>query len=104
MRRRKDPRLLPSVLWPLLAALFLLAAVVGTDRLGRPLTDEEKRHFGALLREHDYPGCLLYTSTNIEAVPAASCWDATQVSSSHSTPTVARKPAWDYDWRDDAAA
>ena len=59
MRRRKDPRLLPSVLWPLLAALFLLAAVVGTDRLGRPLTDEEKRHFGALLREHDYPGARL---------------------------------------------
>jgi len=52
--------LLPSVLWPLLAALFLLAAaVVGTDRLGRPLTDEEKKRFGALLREHDYPGARL---------------------------------------------
>ena len=59
MRRRKDPRLLPSVLWPLLAALFLLAAVVGTDRLNRPLTDEEKKRFGALLREHDYPGARL---------------------------------------------
>jgi hypothetical protein len=57
--RGKDPRLLPSVLWPLLAALFLLAAVVGTDRLGRPLTDDEKKRFGALLREHDYPGARL---------------------------------------------
>ena len=33
--------------------------MLGTDRLGRPLTDEEKRRFGALLREHDYPGARL---------------------------------------------
>jgi hypothetical protein len=38
---------------------LLLAAIVGTDRLGRPLTDEEKRRFGALLRAHDYPGAWL---------------------------------------------
>jgi hypothetical protein len=37
----------------------MLVAVVGTDRLGRPLSDEEKRRFGALLREHDYPGARL---------------------------------------------
>ncbi len=42
----------------LFPALVVLAigAVLGTDRLGRPLTDEEKKRFGALLREHDYPG------------------------------------------------
>jgi hypothetical protein len=39
--------------------LLLAAVVVGTDRLGRPLTDEEKKRFGALLREHDYPGARL---------------------------------------------
>jgi hypothetical protein len=59
MRRRKDPPLHPSFLWLPLVALLLLAAVVGTDRLGRPLTDEEKKRFGALLREHDYPGARL---------------------------------------------
>jgi hypothetical protein len=50
-----------GVIW-LFPALALLAigAVLGTDRLGRPLTDEEKKRFGALLREHDYPGeCLV---------------------------------------------
>ncbi len=36
-----------------------LAAYVGTERLGRPLTDDEKKRFGALLREHDYPGARL---------------------------------------------
>jgi hypothetical protein len=59
MRRRKEPPLHLSFLWLPLVALLLLTAVVGTDRLGRPLTDEEKRHFGALLREHDYPGARL---------------------------------------------
>ena len=49
----------PSFFWLPLVALLLLAAVVGTDRLGRPLTDEEKKRFGALLREHDYPGARL---------------------------------------------
>jgi len=34
-------------------------AVVGTDALGRPFTDAEKRRFGALLRAHDYPGAHL---------------------------------------------
>jgi hypothetical protein len=42
--------------FPLTALLFLGVAVVGTDKLGRPLTDDEKKRFGALLREHDYPG------------------------------------------------
>jgi len=45
--------------WLTIAALFVLAAVLGTDRLGRPLTDDEKRRFGSLLREHDYPGARL---------------------------------------------
>jgi hypothetical protein len=45
-----------SFLLPLVGLLFLAVAVIGTDRLGRPLTDEEKKRFGALLREHDYPG------------------------------------------------
>jgi hypothetical protein len=36
-----------------------MAAVLGTEQLGRPLTDEEKKRFGALLREHDYPGARL---------------------------------------------
>jgi hypothetical protein len=41
-------------------ALFaLVAAVLGTDQLGRPLTNEEKVRFGALLRQHDYPGARL---------------------------------------------
>lgn len=40
-------------------ALVTLIAVVGTERLGRPLTDDEKKRFGALLREHDYPGARL---------------------------------------------
>jgi hypothetical protein len=43
------------VLLPLTAILFL-GAVLGTDHLARPLSDEEKQRFGALLREHDYPG------------------------------------------------
>jgi hypothetical protein len=49
-----------GVLWifPAIAALAI-AAMLGTDRLGRPLTDEEKRRFGALLREHDYTGVRL---------------------------------------------
>jgi hypothetical protein len=33
--------------------------VLGTDRLGRPLTDDEKKKLGRLLREHDYPGARL---------------------------------------------
>jgi hypothetical protein len=40
----------------LTALLAMVAAILGTDRLGRPLTDEEKKRFGALLLEHDYPG------------------------------------------------
>jgi hypothetical protein len=47
-----------SLFW-LVSALFLLVAFVGTERLARPLTDEEKKAFGALLREHDYPGVRL---------------------------------------------
>lgn len=44
---------------PLLALFAVVAVVLGTDRLGRPLTDEEKKRFGALLREHDYPSMRL---------------------------------------------
>jgi hypothetical protein len=40
-------------------ALAMLVAYAGTERLGRPLTDDEKKRFGALLREHDYPGAGL---------------------------------------------
>jgi hypothetical protein len=32
-----------------------MAAMIGTDTLGRPLTNDEKRRFGRLLREHNYP-------------------------------------------------
>jgi hypothetical protein len=46
-------------LWLPLASLLFLAVVLGTERLGRPLTDEEKKRFGALLRAHDYPGARL---------------------------------------------
>ena len=60
MRRRKEaPLLPPSFLWPPLVAVLLLAVAMGTDALGRPLTDDEKKRFGALLREHDYPGARL---------------------------------------------
>jgi hypothetical protein len=40
-------------------ALMTLVAFVGTERLGRALTDDEKKRLGALLREHDYPGARL---------------------------------------------
>jgi hypothetical protein len=43
------------LLLPVTALLVLAVAVLGTDRLGRPLTDDEKKRFGTLLREHDYP-------------------------------------------------
>lgn len=33
--------------------------VLGTERLGRALSDDERRRLGALLREHDYPGARL---------------------------------------------
>jgi hypothetical protein len=36
-----------------------VSGVIGTDKLGRPFTDEEKKRFGALLRQHDYPGARL---------------------------------------------
>jgi hypothetical protein len=40
-------------------AMLAILVVLGTDPLGRPLTDEEKKRFGNLLREHDYPGARL---------------------------------------------
>jgi hypothetical protein len=40
-------------------AVAMVVAYAGTERLGRPLTDDEKKRFGALLREHDYPGARL---------------------------------------------
>ena len=39
--------------------VLAMAAVIGTERLGRPLTDDEKKRFGKLLRDHDYPGARL---------------------------------------------
>jgi hypothetical protein len=46
-------------LLPVIAAFFAICVVLGTDRLGRPLTDDEKKKLGRLLREHDYPGARL---------------------------------------------
>jgi hypothetical protein len=34
-------------------------AIVGTDRLGRPFTNEEKARFSALLRAHDFVGASM---------------------------------------------
>jgi hypothetical protein len=53
---------------PMLGSFFLvlvaMVAILGTDRLGRPLTNEEKARFGNLLREHDYVGaCTRLSST-----------------------------------------
>jgi len=48
---------LPIVAFVAFAALA--AVVLGTDRLARPLADDEKKTLGALLREHDYPGARL---------------------------------------------
>src|SRR5260370_16333299 len=45
--------------WLSAIAVLMIVAVPGTDRLGRPLTDEEKKRLGALLRQHDYPGARL---------------------------------------------
>jgi DNA-directed RNA polymerase specialized sigma24 family protein len=36
-----------------------VAPVVGTGRLGRPLSDQEKKRFAALLREHDFVNARL---------------------------------------------
>jgi|HubBroStandDraft_6_1064221.scaffolds.fasta_scaffold116987_2 hypothetical protein len=50
------------VFWALalLAVVFGVDPIVlGTDRLGRSLSDAEKRRLGTLLREHDYPGARL---------------------------------------------
>ncbi len=49
-------------LWALalLAVVFGVDPIVlGTERLGRALSDDETRRLGALLREHDYPGARL---------------------------------------------
>ncbi len=48
--------------WPLAVLSVVLGAdpiAVGTDRLGRSLTDEERKRLGARLREHDYAGAYL---------------------------------------------
>ncbi len=42
-----------------MAFVAIAAAILGTDRLGRPHTDDEKATFGALLRAHDYPDARL---------------------------------------------
>jgi hypothetical protein len=42
-----------------LAIVLATAAIVGTNVLGRPFTDEERKLFAKLLREHDYPGVRL---------------------------------------------
>jgi DNA-directed RNA polymerase specialized sigma24 family protein len=36
-----------------------VAPVVGTERLGRPFNDQEKKRFAALLREHDFVNARL---------------------------------------------
>jgi hypothetical protein len=60
IRRERRGRLHPPLwLLPLTALLVLAVAVLGTDRLGRPFTDDEKKRFGALLRAHDYPSVRL---------------------------------------------
>ncbi|HEV3189371.1 MAG TPA: hypothetical protein VGY54_02680 [Polyangiaceae bacterium] len=48
-----------QMLWSLGVAVVVILAILGTDRLGRSLTPEESKRFGALLREHDYPGARL---------------------------------------------
>src|SRR4030088_2751574 len=49
-----------GMFWPPAVAglviLAVLGAILGTAPLGRALTNEERARFGALLREHDYPG------------------------------------------------
>src|SRR5260370_5593635 len=47
------------MLWSLGIAVVAILAILGTDRLGRPLTPEESKRFGAILREHDYTGARL---------------------------------------------
>jgi hypothetical protein len=47
------------MLWSLGIAVVAILAILGTDRLERPLTPEESKRFGALLREHDYPGARM---------------------------------------------
>jgi hypothetical protein len=42
-----------------LSAITPTGAYVGTDRLGRALTDAENRQLGKLLRDHDFPGASL---------------------------------------------
>jgi hypothetical protein len=49
----------PLPVWFASFALLAVLAVLGTERLGRPFTDDEKRRLGALLAEHDYPGARL---------------------------------------------
>jgi hypothetical protein len=44
---------------PVIAAFFAICAVLDTDPLGRPPTDDEKKKLGRLLRQHDYPGARL---------------------------------------------
>jgi hypothetical protein len=44
---------------PVIALFAILAAVLGTDRVGRAFTQEERRALGALLKAHDYAGARL---------------------------------------------
>jgi hypothetical protein len=57
------PPALAAIVAGMLGSLALVAmailAILGTDRLGRPLTAEEKAAFSKLLREHDYVGARL---------------------------------------------
>jgi hypothetical protein len=43
-----------------LDAKLPVAPVIGTDRLGRPLTNEERERFDKLLRAHDFLGARAY--------------------------------------------
>jgi hypothetical protein len=57
-------------LFPALAVLAI-GAVLGTDRLGRPFTDEEgEKRFGALLREHD---CSAHQTICCDGAPSPTC-------------------------------
>jgi hypothetical protein len=52
-------RLASMLRFPVIALAAIVAAVLGTDRLGRALTHEEKKTLGAELRAHDYEGARL---------------------------------------------
>ncbi len=55
--RRANVRLsLAGMVGSFIVLFAAILAIVGTDRLGRALTNEERAVFGKLLREHGYVG------------------------------------------------